>query len=135
MGKIQVVDDDGQILNLIADILKCAGYEVFTSGDGVDALNQFRIEGPDLLITDLNMPRMDGYELCRNVRALSCIPILIITGQVSGSADINRAFQMGADSIIRKPFHITELLAQVAALLAKNRTLENELPKSSLFGD
>ena len=77
--KILVVDDCHQIQEFVADILKHRGYEVTTADDGHGAVLQFEEDKPDLLITDLTMPRMDGYELCRTIRRYSSVPIVAMT--------------------------------------------------------
>lgn len=118
MRKIQIVDDDESSLKLLAEIIANAGYEVITSTNGIDALDQFRLENPDLLVTDVNMPRMNGYDLSRNVKALRSIPIVIISGSFEPGA-MNKESQTNADIFLKKPLNISELLAHIDSILSE----------------
>ena len=114
--KILVVDDCPQIRKFVADTLKHRGYEVATADDGHGAILQFELDKPDLLITDLTMPRMDGYELCRIIRRSSSVPIVVMTAQ-RGVGEPLKALGAGADVFVLKPFDVGGFLAQVEALL------------------
>jgi OmpR family response regulator RpaB len=118
--KILLVDDDEPIRDFLAEVLKNARYEVRTASDGHEALEQLESEEPDLLVTDLLMPRMDGYELCVEVRKASSVPIVAITGS-GGPTDMERAFRSGADAFLPKPFDISELKTQIETLIAQHR--------------
>ena len=126
METMQIVEDHHLVLSLLKGILERSGYDVIPSYDGVEALSQFQLEQPDLLITDLMLPGLDGYELCRSVRELSNIPILVVTGGIEKDG-LDRAIRAGADSFLKKPFDIAELLAQIDALLAKHRAQQKKL--------
>lgn len=117
--KVLVVDDRQEIRDLLADILKTRGYAVATATDGYDALTQFALDRPDLLITDLTMPGMDGYELCRITRGISSVPIMVITAQL-GDEEKSKALAVGADAFVTKPFDLGEFRFQVEALLNGN---------------
>ena len=114
--KVLVVDDRQEIRDLLADILKTRGYQVSTATDGYDALTQFALDRPDLLITDLTMPGMDGYELCRITRGISSVPIMVITAQLGGD-EKSKALAAGADVLVSKPFDLGEFWSQVEALV------------------
>ena len=117
--KVLVVDDRQEIRELLADILKTRGYAVVTATNGYDALTQFALDRPDLLITDLTMPGMDGYELCRITRGISSVPIMVITAQL-GHEEKSKALAVGADAFVTKPFDVGEFWSQVEALLNVN---------------
>ena len=114
--KVLVVDDRQEIRDLLADILKTRGYTVAAATDGYDALTQFALDRPDLLITDLTMPGMDGYELCRITRGISSVPILVISAQL-GAEERSKAMAAGADALVSKPFDVGEFWSQVETLL------------------
>jgi len=113
--KILVVDDCREFRELMVDILRRRDYQVSTAQDGYEAVTQFERDIPDLLITDLTMPGMDGYELCRVVRETSSVPIVVITER--GMGDRYRAFKAGADMCFPKPFDLVKLLSEVEVLL------------------
>ena len=119
--KVLIADDYQPVRNMLQRILERSGYQVFAAKDGIEALELFHREEPDLLITDLNMPHMGGYELCREIRGFSTVPI-VITSAGSGlkDRDIAAVFELGADAFLRKPFDGSEVLAQIDALLKRN---------------
>ena len=117
--KVLVVDDRQEIRDLLADILKTRGYQVSTATDGYDALTQFALDRPDLLITDLTMPGMDGYELCRITRGISSVPIMVVTAQL-GSGARSKALAAGAGAFVTKPFDLGDFWSQVEAMLNVN---------------
>ena len=114
--KILVVDDCPQIRKFVADTLKHRGYEVATADDGHGAILQFELDKPDLLITDLTMPRMDGYELCQIIRRSSSVPIVVMTA-LRGDEGAFEAFKAGADAFVPKPIDLGGFQIQVGALL------------------
>ena len=114
--KILVVDDHQPIAILLVGFLKRSGFDTCTACDGREALEVFQREQPDLLITDVAMPHMDGLELSRQVRAISNIPIIIMTG--GSGRHLKAAFDAGADSYLLKPFDLVELKTQINLLLA-----------------
>jgi len=115
---ILVVDDEPQITRVLKTTLSSQGYGVRTSADGEEALHEMKSWSPDLIITDLRMPRMDGLELCRRVRSESNIPIIVLS--VKGEEVIKvETLDAGADDYITKPFSVNELLARVRAALRR----------------
>jgi DNA-binding response OmpR family regulator len=110
-------------------ILKALGFETCTACDGRQALEVFQRDHPDLLITDLNMPHMNGFDLIRNIRAISTIPIVLMTGGQDSIGNYRAsAFDAGADSFISKPFDLVDIEAQINLLLEKAQ-LHKELPE------
>ena len=125
---ILVVDDEPQITRVLKTTLSSRGYGVRSASDGDDALQMMKSWIPDLVITDLRMPNMDGLELCRHIRNKANIPIIVLS--VKGEEKIKvEALDAGADDYVTKPFSITELLARVRALLRRSSLLrEPETP-------
>lgn len=117
-GNVLVVDDEPQITRVLKTTLSSLGYGTRTAGDGQEALELMKTWSPDLLITDLRMPNMDGLELCRQVRATSQMPIIVLS--VRGEERIKvQALDAGADDYVTKPFSTNELLARVRAALRR----------------
>jgi two-component system KDP operon response regulator KdpE len=118
---ILLVDDDAAIRDSLSNELRAAGYPTTTAVDGADGVRLFRVGAPDLIVTDLAMPRADGFELISAIRATSPVPIIGLS--VRGSdADKVRALDLGADDYVTKPFSIAELLARVRAQLRRTTT-------------
>ena len=119
--RILVVDDDQIIIQITARVLTAAGYEVFKAPSGPEALRQVDEIRPDLIILDVMMPEMDGYEVCRRLRArptTARLPIMLLTGQESVEEKV-RGFEAGADDYMTKPFQPPELQARVKVLLRR----------------
>jgi len=116
--KILVVDDEPQILRVLRMSLKAHRFDVRTASDGESALDLFRDWSPDLIITDLSMPLMNGLELCRKIRKISETPIIVLSVKGEEKTKVE-ALDAGADDYITKPFGIDELLARVRATLRR----------------
>ena len=115
---ILVVDDEPQITRVLKTSLTGQGYGIRTAGDGEEALLLMKDWPPDLIVTDLRMPNMDGIELCRHVRTHSNIPIIVLT--VKGEEAVKvKALDAGADDYVTKPFSMNELLARIRAALRR----------------
>jgi two-component system KDP operon response regulator KdpE len=113
-SKILVVDDEPQLTRVLRTGLKSHGYEVRAAADGLAGFETFNDWQPDLVITDLAMPNMDGLELCRRLRAISQVPIIILSAKGEEKIKVE-ALDLGADDFVTKPFGINELLARVRA--------------------
>lgn len=124
--KILIVDDDPRLRELVRLALERADYSVITAADGRLALIHAAREAPDLIILDVGMPEMDGFECCRRIRATSEVPILFLTAR---DDEIDRivGFEMGADDYVTKPFSPRELVARVKTILKRSgHTAEQE---------
>lgn len=120
MSKILVVDDDPHIRELVGVFLKNEAFEVIEAGDGLDALEQLKAVKPDLMVLDVMMPRMDGWELLRDVRDSYDFPVLMLTAKGETAQKI-KGFQLGTDDYLVKPFEPAELVARIKALLKRYR--------------
>ena len=123
--KILVVDDEPQITRVLRSALASRGYEVQIAQDGVSALEKMAAWSPDMVITDLAMPRMDGIALCAEVRSRSDVPILVLSVRDQEGPKVE-ALDAGADDYVTKPFSIKELLARVRAHMRRQRTISTE---------
>src|SRR5215213_3811302 len=117
--KILVVDDDAHIRQLLAFALGKAGMKTSEAGDGEAALKEVERDRPDLVVLDINMPRMDGLEVCRRIRAQGDLPILFLS---SRDDEIDRVLgiELGADDYVVKPFSPREVAARVTAILRRS---------------
>ncbi len=132
--KILVVDDDRVLADVITFMLHKEGFEVIKAFDGSTALDRWKEEAPDLLILDVNMPKMGGFEVCRRIRAQADTPILMLT--VRGEEeDILGGFELGADDYLVKPFSPRQLVARVKAILRRSgaRITQKELKVNDLI--
>lgn len=119
--RILVVDDEPQLTRVLRTGLSSRGYDVRTAADGLSALETFGDWTPDLVVTDLAMPNMDGLELCRKLRAISTVPILVLSARGEEKTKVE-ALDLGADDFVTKPFGIEELLARVRVALRRVKT-------------
>jgi len=117
---ILVVDDDPTLLGLLAEHLSRAAYHAITAGSGSAGLQMFHEHHPDLVILDVMMPNMDGWQTCERIRETSDIPIVLLTAK-GEERDRLHGFQLGVDDYIVKPFSFAELVARVGAILARSR--------------
>jgi two-component system KDP operon response regulator KdpE len=119
--RILIVDDEPQITRVLRTGLTTRGYEVRVAADGESALDTFNDWHPDLVITDLSMPNMDGIELCGRLRLMSQVPIIVLSVKGEEKTKVE-ALDAGADDYVTKPFGIEELLARVRATLRRSPT-------------
>lgn len=122
MSKILIVDDEPQIVKVLNAYLEKAGYQVVTASDGPSAISKFHREKPDFIILDLNLPEMDGLEICTQIRRDSDVPILMLTARAE-EADRLVGLELGADDYIVKPFSPREIVVRVRNIL--RRTSQN----------
>ena len=120
MTKLLLVDDEPSVLAFLEQLFGDAGYETVTANDGVAGLREFFVLPPDLAIVDLMMPNMDGFELCRRIREISHIPLIVLTG-LEQTGEKVQAFSIGADDYVTKPVSGRELVARVEACLRRSQ--------------
>ena len=120
MNRILIVEDEPKLAALEADYLKAAGFQTHVIGDGREVADWVRAQTPDLILLDLMLPGRDGLEICRDVRAFSDVPIIMVTAKVE---EIDRLIGLdsGADDYVCKPFSVRELVARVRAILRRPR--------------
>lgn len=116
--RILVVDDEPQLTRVLRTGLSSHGYDVRVAADGLSALDTFGDWHPDLVVTDIAMPHIDGLELCRRLRAISSVPILVLSARGEERTKVE-ALDIGADDYVTKPFGIDELLARVRVALRR----------------
>ncbi|SHI74233.1 DNA-binding response regulator, OmpR family, contains REC and winged-helix (wHTH) domain [Geosporobacter subterraneus DSM 17957] len=116
--KILVIEDDYNIYDLISIYLKKEGYDVLGAQDGEKGLSVFREEAPDLVVLDIMLPKMDGWDLCREIKKISDIPIIMLTAK-GETFDKVLGLKLGADDYMVKPFDPKELIARIDAVLRR----------------
>lgn len=132
---VLVIDDDATLLGLLAQHLSRAAYHVITAVSGNAGLQMFYDHDPDLVILDIMMPKMNGWEVCEHIRRTSDIPIIMLTAK-GGEQDRLRGFRQGVDDYVVKPFSSAELVARVDAILARSRrALPEAHPAPIVRGD
>ena len=129
--RILVADDDVELLGLVAFALRQGGYVVIEAPDGAAALEKFRLDRPDLVLLDVNMPRMNGFDVLRAIRGESDVPVMMLTVR-SSEEDQVHGLDLGADDYLGKPFSPRTLLARVRALLRRRGA---ERPGATRAGD
>jgi DNA-binding response OmpR family regulator len=122
-ARILIVDDDRTLLMFIQEYLEREGFTVSAAGGGEKALRLFYQDRPDLVVVDVMMPGMDGWELCARLQELSDVPIIMLTAKTSEN-DKLRGFRLGVDDYITKPFSMAELVARIRAVLARSSTAD-----------
>jgi len=125
-NKILAIDDDPAFLRLVEQVLTQKGYEVLTASSGQEGLRILFAHKPDLVLLDVVMTKMDGWQTCQRIRDISDIPIIMITGKYNAEEDIVRGLDYGADDYLIKPVGNRELIARVRAVLRRT-----ELPPSA----
>jgi len=117
-AKILIIDDDASLLKALTYNLEQEGYRLITARNGREAMQKLYAERPDLLILDIMMPELDGWQVCKRVREMSDVPIIMLTARET-SEDIIKGLDLGADDYIVKPFTVKEVLARVRAALRR----------------
>jgi DNA-binding response OmpR family regulator len=136
---VLIVDDEPRILNFLSSKLKVSGYEVLTAGNGAQALEQVRAQEPGLVVLDVLMPKMDGFETLKELRSFSSVPVIILSAKET-NADKVKGFNLGADDYLAKPFNPDELVARIEAVRrrlapAENRKTHEQFPLGDLIVD
>lgn len=132
--RILVVDDELSIVKFLRANLEARGYAVFTALDGAEALKIIEMELPDLVILDIMMPKMDGFEVCRRVREWSQVPIIMLSAR-GDEKDKVKCLDLGADDYITKPFGASELIARVGAVLRRTEMAGSAPARPSFASD
>jgi len=117
--KVLIVDDESALVRLMSQVLTNKEYEVITASNGQEALKLFFANKPDLVLLDVVMPGMDGWETCKRIRELSDVPVVMLTGKQKSEEDIVLGLECGADDYLLKPIGNKELVARVRAVLRR----------------
>jgi len=121
---VLIVDDDAPMRAFVRRNLEARDYRVSEASTGLEALALVRHEPPDVVVLDIMMPRLDGYETCKRLREFSDVPVIVLTA-LSGEADIVTALDCGADDCLTKPFGVEELLARLRSVLRRGARLDD----------
>lgn len=116
--KVLLVEDDADLLDLLTYALGREGYTVLTAMDGQQALRRWENDTPDVVLLDANLPKIDGYEVCRRIRHEGATPIIMLTGR-DDEEDVLHGFRVGADDYVNKPFSAKQLAARIKAVLRR----------------
>ena len=125
MGKILVADDDRNISELLRLYLEKEGYDVVIANDGAQAIEEFNLHLPDMVLLDVMMPRLDGWQVCREIRKKSNVPIIMITAK-GETFDKVLGLELGADDYVVKPFDAKEIIARIKAVLRRVGQVQTE---------
>ncbi len=133
--RVLLVDDEERILNFLRSKLKTAGYEVATATNGVEALEQAQTQEPDLMVLDVLMPRLNGFDTLKELRRFSSVPVIILSAR-GADTDRIKGLSLGADDYLPKPFNPDELVARIEALRRRIEPSKRRRPaKRSSLGD
>lgn len=119
-GKLLIIDDDDKLVKAVELYFNKAGYETIAAADGVQGMQQMYSQRPDLIVLDVMLPKMDGWETCRRIREISDVPIVMLTAR-GQETDKVMGLKLGADDYVAKPFSLKELEARVEAVLRRTR--------------
>jgi len=133
--RILIVDDEERILNFLSTKLKALGYGVLTASNGLEALEQAQAQEPDLIVLDLIMPKMDGFETLKELRSFSSVPVIILSAK-GADVDKIKGLGLGADDYLQKPFNPDELVARIEAVRRRLQPAERRrTPEPLSVGD
>ena len=133
--RVLVVDDEERIINFLRSKLRASGYEVLTASNGVEALEQAQAQEPDLVVLDLIMPKMDGFETLKELRSFSAVPVIILSAR-GADADKIKGLGLGADDYLPKPFNPDELVARINAVRRRLEPADRrKIPELIPLGD
>lgn len=125
-NRILFVEDEADLTLIVADTLKEQGYEVVTASNGIQGLERFKSDGADIIVADVMMPGMDGFNMAREIRKLyPDVPLLFLTAK-STIDDIEEGFEIGANDYLKKPFELRELIIRIKALLRRYGKSRND---------
>lgn len=128
--KILVTDDEQSIVDILEYNLHKEGYQVITAGNGIECLERFEKENPDLILLDVMMPEISGFEVLRRVRSVSNVPVIMLTAR-SEEVDTVLGLELGADDYVSKPFGIRELMARVRTNLRRFAAMNSQIESES----
>ena len=131
--QVLTVEDDDSIRTVVKLALQDEGWGVLEAGNGEDALELFRAEGADVVLIDIMLPGMNGFEVCRSIRRTTDVPIIMVTAR-SDTHDVVAGLEAGADDYLTKPFEPKELSARIRALLRRSRSQGDEIAQM-VFGE
>jgi two-component system KDP operon response regulator KdpE len=132
--RLLVVDDEIRILNFLRSNLKAVGYEVVTASNGLEALKQFHATQPDLILLDILMPEMNGFEVLKEIRGFSMVPVIFLSAKGNESDKII-GLDMGADDYMPKPFNPDELVSRIEAVMRRFKPNVPKIPDELSLGD
>ena len=131
-NKILFVEDEEDLTLIVADTLRGQGYAVITAADGIEGLEKFKTEAADIVVADVMMPKMDGFNMAKEIRKLSpTVPLLFLTAK-STIDDVEEGFEIGANDYLKKPFELRELIVRIKSLLRRYNTDRGEDIKFSI---
>lgn len=129
--KILIVDDDPVFVRLVEKALTCKGYEVLEAGGGQEGLRVMFSQRPDIVLLDVAIPGMDGWQTCKRIRDVCDIPVIMLAGQYKAEQDIVRGLEYGADDYVIKPVGNKELVARVQAILRRTESSSYRASKTT----
>jgi len=131
-ARLLIIDDDTTLVNALEMYLAREGYDVHLAGNGAEGLKRFYALRPDLVVLDVMMPQMDGWETCRRIRELSTVPIIMLTAK-GQEGDRVMGLKLGADDYVPKPFSLKELVARIEAILRRTKRSSNSDRQGVLY--
>ncbi len=126
MAKLLVIDDDAALNEMLTRSLGAQGFEILTASSGKEGIEKALQQQPDLILLDVMMPEMDGWEVCRRLRAVTDLPIIMLTAKDS-RAEVIRGFELGVDDYVTKPFDLRELELRIRAVLKRYQLNHDEM--------